>query len=108
MTKSDAERAREALKRLPEGTSYGSVSAFKDVYLPRSHLKAMDLNVQLVTGMRGAGKTFWWSALQSPLVRHHVGSSSGRSALNEDTLVTTGFGLVPEPNNYPHSHSLAP
>ena len=37
----------------------------KHIYLPPSHLKAMDPDNILVTGMRGAGKTFWWSALQN-------------------------------------------
>lgn len=106
MTEFDAERAREALTRLPEDTDYGnSERALKDVYLPRSHLKAMDLNAQLVTGMRGAGKTFWWSALQSRQVRQLV--SSGHSALSEDTVVKTGFGLAAKPNDYPHPDSLA-
>ena len=107
MTKSDTERAREALKRLPEETNYGSVSAFKDVYLPRSHLKAMDLNTQLVTGMRGAGKTFWWSALQDPQVRQLVGLSPGCSALSGDTVVKTGFGFESRSDDYPGPDVLA-
>ena len=56
--------ARDALAALPGETSYGETPAPEHVYLPRSHLKALDLDALLVTGMRGAGKTFWWSALQ--------------------------------------------
>lgn len=107
MTKFDPRRAREALKRLPEDTNYGSISTFKAVYLPRSHLKAMDLNAQLVTGMRGAGKTFWWSALQWPQVQQLVGLSPGCAALSGDTVVKTGFGFRAELDNYPSPDVLA-
>ena len=55
----DVGAAREALARLPEGTSHGEPPAPEHVYLPRSHLKALDPGRLLVTGMRGAGKTFW-------------------------------------------------
>ena len=65
--------AREALATLPEGTSHGESPEPEHVYLPPSHVKAMDPNTLLVTGMRGAGKTFWWSALQDRGVRQLVG-----------------------------------
>ena len=73
-----AEQAREALANLPEGTSHGEPSPPEHVYLPPSHLKAMHPDNLLVTGMRGAGKTFWWRALQDEAVRHMV-SQQGRS-----------------------------
>ena len=68
----DVEAARDALANLPEATSHGEHPLPKDVYLPRSHLKAMNPDLPLVIGMRGAGKTFWWSALQNPAVRRIV------------------------------------
>ena len=60
----DVKEARGALTELPQETWYGE---------PPSHLKAMDSDNMLVTGMRGAGKTFWWSALQNRDVRQLVG-----------------------------------
>ena len=60
---------RRALVTLPEGTSHGATPALDDIYLPRSHAKAMNPDKLLVTGMRGAGKTFWWSAFQNAAVR---------------------------------------
>ena len=92
MTAIDAAKARAALIDLPEETSYGETPDPKQVYLPRSHLKAMDLNVPLVTGARGAGKTFWWGALQRSGVRRLIDLSLVRSAPREDTRVVTGFG----------------
>ena len=93
---------REALLALPEGTSHGGGPPSPGrVYLPPSHVKALHPDVQLVTGMRGAGKTFWWSALQDGAVRQLVGRAVKRPPLNENTEVRTGFGPTPAPDEYP-------
>lgn len=97
----DVRAARESLANLPEGTSSGETPLPEYVYLPRSHIKALDPNTLLVTGMRGAGKTFWWSALQNDAVRQLVGQSTERLALSKDTEVRTGFGITPAPDEYP-------
>ena len=60
----------------------------------------------LVTGIRGAGKTFWWSALQQPGVRQLLGSYANQSTLGENTEVRTGFGVTPAPDNYPSKDAL--
>ncbi len=98
--------ARDALTRLPEATSYGETPPPEHVYVPPSHLKAMDPNNMLVTGMRGAGKTFWWSALQNPDVRRIIRQTGVRSALSEGTKVRTGFGITPSPDEYPGRDDL--
>ena len=100
------ESARDALANLPEGASHGKAPCPEDVYLPRSHLKAMDPNTPLVTGMRGAGKTFWWSALQDPDVRQLVGQAAPSSGLKENAEVRTGFGVAPDPDRYPGKDTL--
>ena len=102
----DVEGARRALAALPEGTSYGGQPAPEHVYLPPSHVKAMDPNNLLVTGMRGAGKTFWWSALQDRDVRQLVRLGAKGSKLSEDTEVRTGFGVRPAPEEYPSKDVL--
>ena len=75
-------------------------------FLPRSHPRAMSLGVTLVTGMRGAGKTFWWSALREPGVRRLIGAADPRSALNENTELRAGFGVKPAPDDYPGIDAL--
>ena len=95
MTAIGMKTARAALADLPDETSYGESPKPEYVYLPRSHLKATDPNSLLVTGMRGAGKTFWWSALQNSDVRRLVGQSTGKA-----TVTHTGFG-VPSWDDYP-------
>ena len=97
----DVETAREALAELPDDTSHGDQPPPAQVYLPRSHLKALHPDNLLVTGMRGAGKTFWWGALQNEAVRALVGQQSGRSPMGESTEVRTGFGVRPAPDEYP-------
>ena len=98
--------AREALAALPKGTSHGKSPEPERVYLPPSHIKAMDPDTLLVTGMRGAGKTFWWSALQDRGVRQLVGQQIKQSKLSEDTEVRTGFGVIPNLDEYPSKDVL--
>ena len=102
----NSESVREALANLPQGTSHGEQPSVHDVYLPRSHLRALDPDNLVVTAMRGAGKTFWWSALQSEEVRQFVGEVGGPSELRADTEVRTGFGVNPSPDHYPSKDVL--
>ena len=97
----DVGEARAALASLPDGTSHGVPPAPEHVYLPRSHVKAMAPDCLLVTGMRGAGKTFWWHALQDGDVRRLIGEAEERPPLNEHTEVRAGFGVRPAPDEYP-------
>ena len=102
----DATALRTALARLSEPTSHGETPAPKDVYLPRPHLRALDPDALIVIGMRGAGKTFWWSALQDTAVRQLVGASGDFPPLSEKTEVRTGFGVRPAIDEYPDKDTL--
>lgn len=106
MTNIEIQTVRRSLANLPEGTSHGELPPLKSVYLPRSHTKAIDPNTVLVTGMRGAGKTFWWSALQKSEVRRFLGKFDRRTKIDDGTEVLTGFGVRPEPGNYPSKDVL--
>ena len=105
MTAIDVNMVREALADLPDETSYGELPKPEYVYLPRSHVNAVDPNTLLVTGMRGAGKTFWWSALQNSAVRQLVGQSTRKPSLGEGTKARTGFG-IPSRDDYPSKDTL--
>ena len=102
----DVAQVRKALADLPEGTSYGAPPRPELVYLPRSHLKAMDPNCLLVTGMRGAGKTFWWSALQNGTVRLMLARQTVLGAFSDKTEVRIGFGVGREPSDCPNKEVL--
>ena len=41
-------------------------------YVPPTHARALDPEATLVEGMRGAGKSFWWSLLASTEHREFV------------------------------------
>ena len=60
----------------------------------------------LVTGMRGAGKTFWWTALQQISVRRLLGRQTDRFPLSENDTVRTGFGVVAALDDYPSKDVL--
>ncbi len=103
----DTQNARDALALLPEGSQHGEEGpAPEQVYLPPSHLKALDPDSMLVTGMRGAGKTFWWEAIQNPAIRQLIEQTTRQSTLSERTEVRTGFGVRPEPHQYPDKDVL--
>lgn len=97
----DAEAARAAILALPEAARHGDDPAPEHVYLPRSHLKALDPNCPIVTGMRGAGKTFWWSVLQKPGVRRLLAQQDERLGWSESAHIGIGFGVRPSPDQYP-------
>ena len=102
----DVKKTRRALTELPQETWHAETPKPEQVYLPASHLKAMDPDTMLVTGMRGAGKTFWWSALQNPEVRQMIRQPDKRSTLTENTQVRAGFGIRPVPDEYPGQDAL--
>jgi len=61
----------------------------KYVFLPDSHVRALDPNNMLVVGPRGSGKSFWWHALQnadltSTLVERASVSTSGGFGEGDD------------------------
>ena len=61
----------------------------------------------VITGMRGAGKTFWWSALQERSVRQMVAvAAPGLSTLDANTEVRRGFGVDPATDDYPGRDEL--
>ena len=98
--------ARGAFRSLPEGTNYGEAPPPDLVYLPPSHRKALDLDRLVVVGMRGAGKTFWWSALQTQAVRDLVDQGDTRRTGWSNIDVHVGFGTKPASGRYPDKDTL--
>ena len=106
MTISRVAEVRAALEALPSEASSGEVPTVADVYFPQSHLKALQPDVAVVTGMRGAGKTFWWTALQEKAVRELIGRRYQRTGVSDNTVLRTGFGLRPAIDEYPSKDVL--
>jgi hypothetical protein len=64
------------------------------VYLPRTHVRALDPDNMLVVGARGTGKSFWWQALLSETAR----STLPIPSLSRGTLtVYPGWSETAEP-----------
>lgn len=90
------------IRALPEDPSqYGRAPDPRLVYLPPSHIKALRPDAMVVAGMRGAGKSFWWSALQQPQIRALVAKLASEAEVEEQTRVTVGFGERSMPDEYP-------
>lgn len=96
---------RDAILAAPlETSSYGEQPPLGTLFIPLSHVKALRLDVNVVIGGRGVGKTFWTSALFSPDLRSMVGS-----ALPELDGVETriGFGNRESINEFPNADSFS-
>ena len=106
MTNSKAAAIRAALVALPDETGHGEAPSLANVYFPQSHLKALDPDVAVVTGMRGAGKTFWWNALQEEAVRKLIGERFERTGISDQTELCAGFGVSPSIDQYPSKDVL--
>ncbi|MCL5282648.1 MAG: hypothetical protein M1376_22415 [Planctomycetes bacterium] len=90
---------------LPEDTSlHGTMPELRNTYLPAAHVKALRPDSMLVVGIRGSGKSFWWAALQRKAHRAAIGSQIG---IGDGTIISTGFGEKPSPDDYPGKDALA-
>lgn len=90
------------LTALPSELSLdGKPPSFRYVYLPASHVKALHPAASVVAGMRGAGKSFWWAALQEPQIRALVAQLDPRAEVLEESLIAVGFGERPNIERYP-------
>ncbi len=96
-----AESIRSALiEALPRTTSLrGSIPERRYVYVPPSHLKALDLVNSLVIGGRGVGKSFWAAALASDEIRDRSLARELPSLAN--MVVKQGYGEKPSSEDYP-------
>jgi hypothetical protein len=108
MTEPRLPSARSTLiKTLPEETSlFGQAVDTRFIHVPASHAKALHPDTQLVVGMRGAGKSFWWKALQDEKQRQLVAERAPNSGLTKDTKISVGFGETPDPDAYPGRDAL--
>jgi len=92
---------------LPETTAvYGEVPDLRYTYVPATHMRALHPDTQLVVGMRGAGKSFWWGALQSEDHRRLVSDLLPRAQITGHTRIGLGYGTRPQPDHYPGKETI--
>lgn len=75
LSKRNREALREQLlKALNSIPTDGSTSNWSDVYVPVSHLQALNPERMVVEGMRGSGKSFWTGVLVNTELRQALGN----------------------------------
>lgn len=99
---------RELIKdALPQDTVvFGQTPDLKNTFIPAGHSKALHPDIMLVVGIRGAGKSFWWTVLQSEEHRQMVEHLMPKSGIKMATKVSVGFGERPSPSDYPGKDTL--
>ena len=113
MSKQSKTMAPAALRALirdaipAENVEYGSAPPLHQFFVPKSHARALHLNVPLVLGDRGMGKSFWWSALQSEQLRSYVEAVAPDTRIKSTTQVSVGFGKPLNVDRYPSRMVLA-
>lgn len=90
-----------------ESVEYGSPPPPHQFFVPKSHARALHLNIPLVLGDRGMGKSFWWSALQSEDLRRYVEAVAPDTRIKRTTRVVPGFGKPYNAGRYPSRMVLA-
>lgn len=89
------EATRKALlEALPENDQASSSPSAEVAftYVPPSHARALDPESTLVEGIRGAGKSFWWAALNSEQHRKYVASVFPEARIGNNVETSQGFG----------------
>ena len=76
-------------------------------YVPPTHARALDPEATLIEGMRGAGKSFWWSLLASADHRDFVRTNYPEAQLPSNLVVGQGFGTAFANENYPDPETLS-
>jgi hypothetical protein len=76
-------------------------------YVPPSHARALDLDATLIEGIRGAGKSFWFSLLASPRHLAFVRTSFPEARLPAKVKVAQGYGMGLSISQAPDADILA-
>ncbi len=85
---------------------FGKTPDLRNMFTPAGHSRALHPDAMLVVGIRGAGKSFWWTVLQSEEHRRMVAHLMPRSGIREATKVSVGFGERSSPDDYPGKDTL--
>lgn len=76
-------------------------------YVPPSHAKALDPDVSLVEGIRGAGKSFWWAQLASERHRDAIVKAFPEIRVGSGVKVVKAFGAQVSSVDAPSQDVLA-
>jgi hypothetical protein len=98
---------RSVLAQLPDVAAQESLEPppLDRIYVPMGHQKALSLDVSVVVGMRGAGKSLWTAVLSTPAHRAAIADLIQSPALR-DVEVRVGFGLDESNEHFPSEATL--
>ncbi|NJM10777.1 MAG: hypothetical protein HC889_01630 [Synechococcaceae cyanobacterium SM1_2_3] len=104
----DAIALREALTKLPDILAWEKLDppAPAEIYIPTMHSKALQPEVSIVEGMRGAGKSFWTAVLADDKTRALI-AKVGNIETSSQLIVKVGFGLDFDNQQFPNSQRIA-
>jgi len=74
--------------------------------VPPSHARALDPENSLVVGIRGAGKSFWWSALIDENHRQFVIKAFPETGLPQSVQIGPGYGVGSRPSSFPGKDTI--
>lgn len=102
------ETRKALVEALPENDQASSSpsAGVAFTYVPPSHARALDPDNTLVEGMRGAGKSFWWAALNSKPHRDYVASVFPEARIGDNLETSQGFGEKSQPTLFPGKDTL--
>lgn len=89
-----------------EVLEFGATPPPHQFFVPKSHALALGLQIPLVIGDRGMGKSYWWAALQSRDHRTLLARAAPDTRIGADTIVRAGFGPKLLPDSYPSKDVL--
>lgn len=97
------------IESLPENDQATSKPAMTVAftYVPPSHARALDPDNTVVEGIRGAGKSFWWSALHSESHRRFVAAVFPETRISKNLITSQGFGTHLSPDLAPSKDTVA-
>jgi hypothetical protein len=90
-----------------ESAEYGAPPPRHQFFVPKTHARALHINIPVVLGDRGMGKSYWWAALQSREHRGLLARVAPDVRIREETLVFPGFGKTPDLKQYPSKDVFA-
>lgn len=90
-----------------ESAEYGAPLPRHQFFVPKTHARALHINIPVVLGDRGMGKSYWWAALQSSEHRRLLARTAPDVRIREETLVFPGFGKTPDLTHYPSKDVFA-
>ena len=90
-----------------ESAEYGAPPPRHQFFVPKTHARALHINIPVVLGDRGMGKSYWWAALQSREHRGLLARMAPDVRIREETFVFPGFGKTPDLARYPSKDVFA-